>query len=237
MEDFVMIIRHLQKALSLVAIIGMVASSAQAQTRTADIAKESKMVECMKKHADHQAAHLDKMRELLDKKFQTRPFRPNTHIKSKNVVRYVVGDVDGDKDVDLKDFSELKAVMDAPKDASIQPWRKGDLNGDAVVDLKDFSLLKEHMGKVVYKTRLINPIKKPVDQSRRDHRRCGRPAAPATDANTSIKVDLKQFSLFKKNFGKDVPAYTEGDLTGDGKVGLADFDVIKSKFGQTIQIS
>jgi hypothetical protein len=52
------------------------------------------------------------------------------------------------------------------------------------------------------------------------------------DVNGDYTVDLADFNIIKSNFGQ--PGEREdGDLTGDGEIGLEDFTILKSQFGQT----
>lgn len=56
---------------------------------------------------------------------------------------FLPGDANEDGNVDLQDFSLLKANFGATTGAL---WSEGDFNGDGAVDLQDFSLLKANFG-------------------------------------------------------------------------------------------
>jgi hypothetical protein len=59
----------------------------------------------------------------------------------------------------------------------------------------------------------------------------GKPASVPGDIDGDGKVDLVDFNILKDNFGTGTTP-GQGDLDGDGKVDLADFDILKNNFGK-----
>jgi hypothetical protein len=51
------------------------------------------------------------------------------------------------------------------------------------------------------------------------------------DANRDRDVDLADFNILKSHFGQDDAAWGDGDFDGDSLVSLSDFNLLKSNFG------
>jgi len=58
--------------------------------------------------------------------------------------------------------------------------------------------------------------------------------AVAGDATGDGRVDLSDFVVLKQNFGARGVTHADGDFTGDAKVDLADFVVLKLNFGAAV---
>ena len=111
-----------------------------------------------------------------------------------------MGDVNGDRAVDLRDFSTLVANFNSDDAA----WIDGDLDGDGVVGLPDFFLLKDAFGPSQPRLRADFDGNGRVDLTDFSTLKQGFGVGTSRkegDANGDQQVDLVDFLILKEEFG------------------------------------
>jgi len=130
-----------------------------------------------------------------------------TNITGIDFLNWMLGDYDGDQDVDDADIDALSLAIRNGLTAS-----KYDLNDDGVVDANDHV---EIVTKLVF-----------VAGSSTNRGTC------YGDADLDGDVDLDDFVIMKVNWGAGA-TWGQADLDGDGDVDLDDFVILKNNWGST----
>jgi len=132
----------------------------------------------------------------------TNPDSVTLRLHTELTVGAIVGDLDGDGDVDIFDWTTLQTNFGA----SSPRMADGDLNNDGKVNIFDFAILQTSFGL--------------TDVGLADG-----------DLTGDGTVDVFDFAVFQTNYGRVSITPAQGDLDGDGDVDLFDWMLFQPNFG------